>query len=304
VAKNQEFYMGHDNRNKKKVIRICNLIDWSKSFVDERGSFYCGTTEEQKQNAAEIIERAGLVINNMDLHPVTAPEHAVNGGLYPVHNAVKPREYGPGFVYMITPEGDALPLGDKTVSPELTVILSDAAAGRKGGIIVPRGVYFQGERHTPFCTPRDIEETFKKRIISKEEFLEGNYDYIAAPKQYFDATRLDSDISLPRDDIKGVPRQNFNIYSLLKIKFPADTYELVFINTGVVEGICRLHTSIGLRQMFPFDRIINISDATTPLYGVGLGYETADQSRQASARVCKDIGIEYMTTEECLNEFE
>jgi hypothetical protein len=295
--------MGHNNHNQKKVIRICNLIDWSKSFVDENGSFYCGTNIEQKRNAAEIIKRADLVINNMDLHPVTAPEHAVNGGLYPVHNAVKPWEYGPDFVYMITPEGEDLRLEDKTVSPELTGILSDAATRGRKGIIVPRSVYFQGESHTPFCTPRDIEETFKKRIISKEEFLEGDYDYITAPKQYFDATRLDSDISLPRDDIKGVPQQNFNIYSLLKLKFPPDTYELVFINTGVVEGICRLHTSIGLRQMFPFDRIINISDATTPLYGVGLGYETADQSRQASARVCKDIGIEYMTTEECLNEF-
>lgn len=296
--------MGHNNHNQKKVIRICNLIDWSKSFVDENGSFYCGTNIEQKRNAAEIIKRADLVINNMDLHPVTAPEHAVNGGLYPVHNAVKPWEYGPDFVYMITPEGEALRLEDKTVSPELTGILSDAATRGRKGIIVPRGVYFQGESHTPFCTPRDIEETFKKRIISKEEFLEGDYDYITAPKQYFDSTRLDSDISLPQDDIKGVPPKNFNVYSLLKIKFPPDTYELVFINTGVVEGICRLHTSIGLRQMFPFDRIINISDATTPLYGVGLGYETADQSRQASARVCKDIGIEYMTTEECLNEFQ
>lgn len=296
--------MGHNNHNKKKVIRICNLIDWSKSFVDENGSFFCGTNEEQKRNAAEIIERADLVINNMDLHPVTAPEHAVNGGLYPVHNAVKPWEYGPDFVYMITPEGEELQLGDKTVSPELTGILSDVAARRKEGIIIPRSVYFQGESKNPFCTPRDIEETFKKGIITKEEFLEGDYEYITAPKQYFDATRLDSDISLPPDDIKGVPQQNFNIYSLLKMKFPPDKYELVFINTGVVEGICRLHTSIGLRQMFPFDRIINISNATTPLYGVGLGYETADQSRQASARVCKDIGIEYMTTEECLKEFE
>jgi hypothetical protein len=82
-----------------------------------------------------------------------------------------------------------------------------------------------------------------------------------------------------------------------------EKYDLVFINTGVVEGICRLHTSIGLRQMFPFDRIINISNATTPLYGVGLGYKTPDESRKASTQVCRDIGIEYMTTEECLKEF-
>jgi hypothetical protein len=67
----------------KQIIRVCNLIDWSKSFVDENGSFYCGTTDEQKRNAAEIIERAEMVIATMDLHPVSAPEHAVNGGLNP-----------------------------------------------------------------------------------------------------------------------------------------------------------------------------------------------------------------------------
>ncbi len=288
---------------KKETIRISNLIDWSQSFVDKNGSFYCGTTPEQKRNAAQIVKLSDLVINSMDLHPVTAPEHAVNGGLYPVHNAAKYWQYGPDFVYMKTHEGKYLELGEKTLSPELTEILQESAASRKGGIIAPRGVYFQGENKTAFCRPEDIEETFNFKIISKEDFLEMDFDYITAPKQYFDATRLDSDISLPDDEIAGVPQQNFNIYSLLKRKFPSDKYELIFINTGVVEGICRLHTSIGLRQMFPFDRIINISNATTPLYGVGLGYDTPDQSRQASTRVCKDIGIEYMTTEECVKEF-
>jgi hypothetical protein len=280
---------------KKETLRIANLIDWSQSFVDNNGSFYCGTTADQKRNAA--------MINTMDLHPVTAPEHAVNGGLYPVHNAVRHWQYGPEFVYMKSPEGTYLKLEDKTLSPELTDILKESAASRKGGIIVPRGVYFQGENNTTFCRPEDIEETFNYKIIGKEDFLAGEFDYITAPKQYFDATRLDSDIALPGDDIEGIPEQNFNIYSLLKKKFPSDKFQLIFINTGVVEGICRLHTSIGMRQMFPFDRIINISNATTPLYGVGLGYDTPDQSRQASTRVCRDIGIEYMTTEECLKEF-
>ena len=286
----------------KKNIKIVNLIDWSKSFVDENGSFYCGTSDEQKRNAAKIIEQADLVIATMDLHPVSAPEHAVNGGLYPVHNAVKPWEYSPDFIYMLTPAGKRLRLEDKTLSPELTGILSDAASHKNCGIIVPRGVYFQGESQRAFCLPADIEATYQQRIISKEEFLEGNINYIIAPKQYFDATRLDSGITLPDTEISGVPARNFNIYSLLKKKFPPGHYNLIFINTGVVEGICRLHTSIGLKQMFPFDRIINISDATTPLYGIGLGYKTPEESRQASTRVCRDIGIEYMTTGECLKE--
>lgn len=290
---------------KKKIIRVCNLIDWSKSFVDENGSFYSGTTEEQKWNAAKTIRQSEIVIATMDLHPVTAPEHAVNGGLYPVHNAVNPWNYGPDFIYMITHNGEKLRLGAKTLSPELTAILHETASASKQGkgLLVPRGVYFQGENQSVFCLPADIEATFQDKIITKEQFLDGDFDYITAPKQFFDATRLDSDIMLPDIAIEGVPSQNYNIYSLLKKKFPPDKYELVFINTGVVEGICRLHTSIGLRQMFPFDRIINISDATTPLYGVGLGYKTPDESRQASTRVCKDIGIEYMTTDECLKEF-
>lgn len=288
--------------SQKKNIRIANLIDWSESFVDADGSFYCGTTDEQKRNAAQIVERADLVIAAMDLHPVTAPEHAVNGGLYPVHNAVKPWEYRPDFVYMKTDDGNAVQLGDKTLSPRLTRILRDAAVKRQAGLIVPRGVYFQGENRSVFCVPADIEATFENKIITKETFLTGAYDYITAPKQYFDATRLDSDIMLPEDGIDGVPVLNFNVFSLLKKKFPDHRYRLIFINTGVVEGICRLHTSIGLRQMFPFDRIINISNATTPLYGVGLGYKNAEESRQASTRVCRDIGIEYMTTQECLKE--
>lgn len=290
--------------DEKETIYIVNLIDWSKSFVDENGSFYCGTTDEQKRNAALIMERADMIIACMDLHPVTAPEHTVNGGLYPVHNAVKPWEYGPDFIYMKTRDGENIKLGEKTLSPELTGILSENAAGRKGGVLVPREVYFQGENQSVFCTPKDIEETYGRKIITKHEFLEENYDYITAPKQYFDATRLDSIISLPDTGIEGVPTQNFNVYSLLKKKFPPDRYDLVFINTGVVEGICRLHTSIGLRQMFPFDRIINISDATTPLYGIGLGYQSAEESRQASTRVCRDIGIEYMTTEECIKKLD
>jgi hypothetical protein len=292
------------SKNKTPVV-ISNLIDWSKSFVDEDGSFYCGTTVDQKRNAARIISIAHLVISNLDLHPVTAPEHTINGGLYPVHNAVKPWEYGEDFIYHITPGGEKQRLGDKTLSPQLTGILADAASkSQKEGIIVPRSVYFQGEHNTVFCTPPDIETTFRKKILSKEEFLEGDFTYITAPKQYFDATRIDSDISLPPDEIPGIPRQSYNIYSLLKLKYPADQYDLIFINTGVVEGICRLHTSIGLRQMFPFDRIINIADATTPLYGIGLGYRTAAESRQASTQVCRDIGIEYMTTEECLHQFQ
>ncbi len=158
--------MKNTNTN-KKVILISNLIDWSKSFVDENGSFYCGTTEEQKRNAAQIIQLADLVISTLDLHPVTAPEHMINGGLYPVHNAVKPWRYDADFIYNISPDGEEQRLEDKTVSPELTAILHEAASfNRKAALMVPRGVYFQGEHDAIFCTPADIEETYRQKIVS------------------------------------------------------------------------------------------------------------------------------------------
>jgi hypothetical protein len=279
---------------KKKTVVIANLIDWSESFVDENGSFYCGTTDEQKRNAAEILKIAHLVVSSMDLHPLDAPEFAVNGGLYPVHNVVSPESLGP--------ESQPLKLGDKSAGPRLTRILRDSLVNRCAGIVAPRSVYFQGAGEKPFCSPRDIERTFAHGLISETAFLNGNFEYIIAPKKYFDATRVDSNLVTPPGTFPGIPDENYNIYSLLKLKYPAATHRLVMINTGVVEGICRLHSSIGMKQMFPDARLINISDATTALYGVGLGYRTKEESRNASMQVCRDVGIEYMTTEQCLQE--
>ncbi len=41
--------------SEKQIIKISNLIDWSRSFVDPDGSFYRGTTGKQKENADRII---------------------------------------------------------------------------------------------------------------------------------------------------------------------------------------------------------------------------------------------------------
>lgn len=288
----------------KKSVVIANLIDWSESFVDENGSFYCGTTVEQKERAAQLLSLADLVVNNTDLHPVTAPEHVVNGGLYPVHNAINPEKFSPDFIYLITPEGKEIPLGDKTLSPRLTSPIATTLKDRKSGLMVPREVYFQTPDGNPFCQPGDIEETFRQGVIEPNQFLDSHFNYITAPKKYFDATRSDNDLLLPQKRYPQIPDRNINIYTLIKVKYPAPQFNLVMINTGVVEGICRLHTSIGMKQMFPNARIINISDATTPLFGVGLGYQTPEESRQASMQVCRDVGIEYMTAAECKEEIE
>ncbi|MFH1174416.1 MAG: hypothetical protein V1725_04740 [archaeon] len=289
----------------KQQIIIANLIDWSKSFVDENGSFYCGTTDANKENAARIARMADVVIYSTDVHPDNAPEFEINGGLYPVHNTILPERFDNDFVYVRDEHGNEYTLDERTTSPCLTNILQDALKGRKTALYVPRGVYFQGNAKEPFCNPHDIEKTFNAPLVTEEQLVQEDFSYIIAPKQYFDATRLDSDLALPHGTWQGVPSKNGNVFSLLRQKYPEEAYDLVFVNTGVVEGICRLHTSTGLKQMFPnrSERVINIADATTSLYGVGLGYETQEQSREACMSVCKDIGIDYMTTDEFLQAF-
>jgi nicotinamidase-related amidase len=282
---------------------ILNLIDWSRSFVDADGSFYCGTTDAQKENTARLVELADLVIFSTDLHPTTSREHTINGGLYPVHNAIKPSEFGPDFIYLDDAKGNKLRLGNRTLSPQLTELLHKRVKALRTGIIVPKQVYFQDGVSKPWCSPEDIEATFGEGIVAPETFILRDFRYIIAPKQYYDATRLDSDLLFPKKVPSRVPDANFNIFSLLKLKYPEDRFELVFVNTGVVEGICRLHTSIGLKQMFHSARVINLTDATTPLSGVGLGYDTPEQSRDACTRVCRDVGVEYMTADEFREKF-
>ena len=287
----------------KEKVLIVTLVDWSKSFVDQNGSFYSGTTVSQKKNAASATEVADMVIFNTDLHPTTSEENAINGGLYPAHNIGGFWRYGPEFVYFVTPAGKELLLGTKTMSPELTAEIQAALRNRKAAIIVPRDVYYQSGTKKPWISPRDVERTFGGKVVSLRAFLRGDQTYVIAPKQYFDATRLDSDVTLPSKRHPGIPAINYNVYSILAKKFPKEDFELVFVNTGVVEGICRLHTSIGLRQMFKSSRVINLTDATTPLVGEGLGFGTAQQSRDAYVRVCKDVGVEYMTTAKFLRAF-
>jgi hypothetical protein len=285
----------------KIPIIVANLIDWSISFTSKNGSFYCGTTNEQKEKTAKIIEIADIVINVTDLHPLSSYEYKINGGLYPAHNIVDPTKYGKDFVYMLGASGEELKLDDKSMSPCLTDIINESVKGRKDGIIVPRSVYFQDDNKEPICSPNDIENTFGSKIISKKEFLDGDFNFIIAPKQYWDGTRIDCEEDIPKDKYDKIPESNYNVFTLLKQKYPKDKYDLIFINTGVVEGICRLHTSVGVRHLFRQNRIINISDATTPLYGIGLGFETDQQSRDACMRVGKDLGIDYMTTKDCIS---
>ncbi len=267
-------------------------IDWSKSFVDENGSFYCGTTQEQKGKAAEIMPYLDLVINTTDFHSIKANEFKMNGGMWPLHNVAEFKR--------INVEDYGLAKGS-TISPEQTELIENAINKTKTGIIVPRHVYFQDGDELSF-SPELVEEAFGQRIITPEEFFNGNFTYIIAPKIHFDATTVISNRLLPQKQYSRVPKEEYTIFDLVQEKYGKNR-DITYIGTGVVDNICRHYTSTGLRQKYG-SRVVNIIGATTELYGIGLGFEDKKQVRDSCERIQKDIGIEHKTLEEIFTELK
>ena len=113
--------------------------------------------------------------------------------------------------------------------------------------------------------------------------------------------KLSADVN---DAVKKIPDREYTVFDLITAKYPQDSYNLVFVNTGVVENICRHYTSTGLRQMFPYARVINLEGATTELAGIGLGFEDKLQVKDACTRISKDIGVEYKTAEALIEEIK
>lgn len=276
----------------KPSIYIGVNIDWSKSFVDKNGAFYCQTTDEQKRLAASLMPHMDLVIYATDFHSITSKEFLINNGMWPLHNVAEYKKID------VTKFG--LEKGT-TISPKQTKTIDQVINKAKSGMIVPKHVYFQDSDKVSF-TPKDVEEAFGEKIITPDEFLKHNYTYIISPKIFFDATDIIGDYSLPTTNLKGIPEQDYTVFNLIQKKYPSDNYNLVFVNTGVVENICRHYTSKGERQKFPDARIINPIGATTELAGVGLGFEDKQQVRDACMRISKDIGIEYMPVEQVIQE--
>ncbi len=267
-------------------------IDWSKSFVDSNGGFYCGTTDEQKKLAAELMPHLDLVINTTDFHSIKSKEFKINGGLWPLHNVAEFRE--------INVEEYGLQKGT-TVSPEQTEIIDQEINKSHAGIVVSRHVYFQGDENLAF-SPSLVERVFGHKIITPEEFMNENFTYIIAPKTHFDATTAVSEFALPNKKALKVPDKEYTIFDIVQAKYGKD-YEIVYIGTGVVDNICRHYTTTGLKQKYG-SRVINVVGATTELYGIGLGFESKQQVRDSCERIEKDIGIEHKTLDEVLLELE
>lgn len=308
--KNQDINQGetlNPVQTSKQTVYVGVNIDWSTSFVDENGAFYCGTTQEQKDLTAKIMQHMDLVVYTTDFHSIKSLEFKLNGGMWPLHNVAE-------YKRISATEIKNYGLAEGTnISPEQTKTIDDAIDKTKAGIVVPRHVYYQDGK-TALFTPNDVEEAFGERIITPEEFCSEMFTYIIAPKTHFDATRTVSEYSLPsaniklatniNGEIKEIPDREYTIFDLIAAKYPQDSYNLVFVNTGVVENICRHYTSTGLRQMFPYARVINLEGATTELAGIGLGFEDKLQVKDACTRISKDIGVEYMAAKALVDEIK
>ncbi len=274
-----------------KTINV--LVDWGKSFVDENGSFYCGTTEEQKNNAVRINERADLTLFLTDVHPRDSSEFISNGGLYPAHNLVKGDEYN-------LEELDVQP--GQTTSPQLTDKLLQSVQGKSSGLIVPRHVFFQnyeGGKPRPAFSFEDVEDTFGVQRLDPEDFLEGKIEYVINAKHMFNGSATQATDFL--GEVSGVPSAEMNVFTLLKEMY-GQGEELSFDITGVVMGICVYQTGSGIRQMFPKADINIIADAATHLVYEPLGFDTEQSADDAARRMCQQVGINYITTAEYLRE--
>jgi hypothetical protein len=267
-------------------------IDWSKSFVDPNGGFYCGTTEEQKRLAAKLMPYMDLVINTTDFHSINGKEFKTNGGNWPLHNVAEFRK--------LNPKDYGLPEG-ATLSPEQTEIIDREVNKARVGIVVPRHVYFQDGKSLSF-TPELVEEAFGEKIITPEDFMREQFTYIISPKNHFDGTLTLGERALPKTKADRVPDQEYTVFDLIQEKY-GTTHEIVYVGTGVIDNICRHYTTTGLKQKYGC-RVVNIIGATTELYGIGLGFDEKHEARAACEKIQKDIGIEHKTLEEMLTELE
>lgn len=274
----------------KKVIEA--WVDWGKSFVDRNGSFYCGTTEEQKDTAVRVSvgEEPVLRIYFCDVHPRTSSEFSVNGGFYQTHNLPKSHEY------------DLQKLGvadGLTVSPQLTEKLYDMIKDKKSGLIVPRHVFFQdynGGEPKPAFMYEDVEETFGAKKLDPEELLDGSLEYVVNAKHMFNGALVQPS---PAGTFDGIPDNEENSLSILKRKY-GQGEDLTFKVTGVVGGICDYQTSSGIRQVFPKSEIYLIADGITHLLVPELGLADVDTAELVLKKMCQQIGIRYVRSDEYL----
>lgn len=273
--------------------RINVLVDWGKAFVDPNGSFYCGTTEEQKDKAVQVSSAADLMIYLSDVHTRTSTEFIVNGGLYPAHNLIMKDQY--------ELEKLGVEIG-KTTSPQLTEKLHDLVKDKRSGLVVSRHVFFQdynGEiEPQPAFALENIEETFGVQRLNKGEFLDGGIDYVVNAKHMFNGVLLQS-AEFAGEFPGVVPSRESNIFTWLKQKY-GQGRDLQLDFTGVVMGVCIYQCATGAKQMFPKATVNVIADACTHLIYAPLGIADEDTGNFVGQKMCQQVGVNYLSTAEFL----
>ncbi len=265
------------------------LVDWGNSFVDENGSFYCGTTNAQKERAKIILQASDTILEFNDVHTHNSTEFISNGGMYPAHNLIKKdwkhaKDLG-------VPEG-------KTTSPKLTHILQECVKSKEGVLFVPRDVYFQdyngGTNTKPSFSFEDVQETF---LLPKMHAYDPSLEYIVSAKHMFNAAGMQATAHLGH--FEGIPNQDGNIFTELK-KHYGQGKDISFDITGVVMGICIYQTAGGIRQLFPRAQVNVISDACTHLIYEPLGIASEEEGNLVAKAMCTQIGVQYISTKEFL----
>jgi hypothetical protein len=274
--------------------RINTYVDFSKSFTDKNGSFYCGTTDLQKENAIKINEGADETIYFVDVHSKFSPEFIFNGGKYPAHHLLsKDEKY----------KKDLGVLEEQVIDPRLTKSLYDLVKDKNSGLIVPRHVFFQdyvGQKNfKPSFNMGDVEETFKIERLNPKEYLDGDLEYIVNAKHMFNGTALQATDWM--GEYFDVPNNEMNILSLMRQKYGLGEGLQINLN-GVVMGICMYQTGSGIVQILPKAEVNIIADASTHLFGKGFGFGTEKEANESAKSMCTQVGINYLTTEEYLGK--
>ena len=279
--------------------KINVLVNWGKSFVDENGSFYCGTTKKQKNNAVKIGKNADLVIYFADIHTRGSTEFTVNGGDFPTHNLVKKDWYDLDKLRVEKDKNGNY----KTVSPELTNKLQDMVKDKKSGLIVPRHVFFQdynGEKAENIKSAfefGDVVDTFGVKKLDPQEFLDGDIDYIINAKHMYNGVGSKSTEWM--GNVPNVPTMEMNALTLMTQKYGLGK-DLQFDITGVVMGICVYQTASNIKQNFPKSNVNIIADACSHLIYEPLGIADADTGNFVAKKMCQQVGINYISTKEYL----
>ncbi len=275
-------------------MRINVLVDWGKSFVDPDGSFYAGTTEEQKDNAVRISRDNDMLVYLCDVHTRGSSEFAVNGGLYPAHNLIQKDQHHLSELGVES---------GKIVNPQLTEKLYDLVKDKRSGLIVPRHVFFQDYDEEndpkPAFKLEDVEETFGVKRLNPQDFLEAKIDYVVNAKHMLNGAALQATGWLGH--VEGIPDQEMNVFSLLKQKY-GQGRKLEFNFTGVVMGICIYQSASGVKQLFPKAKVKVISDACTHLLYGPLGIADAATGNFVVKKMCQQVGVDYLSTAEYLED--